>query len=129
MAVCCSAACWPSVELNDFQPHPRSRLEESPGNWKAALDLLDAAERRYRPNPVPNLRPVAARKAQVSLWQGNLLDATAWVAACGVTATASLGLRAARRLLPEAGISAFWSDRDRNAPDLPLTCSTRVNEP
>ncbi|HWQ14165.1 MAG TPA: LuxR C-terminal-related transcriptional regulator [Roseiflexaceae bacterium] len=68
----------------------QARIEESSGNWEAALDLLDAAERRYLPNPVPNLRPVAALKARVYLRQGNLPAATAWVAACGVTATDAL---------------------------------------
>lgn len=41
------------------------------------------------PNP-SNLRPVAALKARVYLRQGNLPAATAWVAACGVTATDAL---------------------------------------
>ncbi len=71
----------------------RARIEESSGNWEAALDLLDAAERRYLPNPVPDLRPIAALKARVYLRQGNLLAATAWVAACGVTATDALSYR------------------------------------
>ncbi|HEU4328046.1 MAG TPA: LuxR C-terminal-related transcriptional regulator [Roseiflexaceae bacterium] len=68
----------------------QARIEESSGNWEAALDLLDAAERRYLPNPVPDLRPVAALKARVYLRQGNLPAATAWVAACGITATDAL---------------------------------------
>lgn len=68
----------------------QARMAESSGNWEAALDLLDAAERRYLPNPVPNLRPVAALKACVYLRQGNLAAATAWVAACGITATDDL---------------------------------------
>lgn len=71
----------------------QARIEESSGNWEAALDLLDAAERRYLPNPIPDLRPVAALKARVYLRQGNLLAATAWVAACGVTATDALSYR------------------------------------
>lgn len=71
----------------------QARIEESSGNWEAALDLLDAAERRYLPNPVPDLRPVAALKARVYMRQGNLLAATAWVAACGVTATDALSYR------------------------------------
>jgi LuxR family transcriptional regulator, maltose regulon positive regulatory protein len=71
----------------------QARIEESSGNWEAALDLLDAAERRYLPNPVPDLRPVAALKARVYLRQGNLPAATAWVAACGVTTTDALSYR------------------------------------
>jgi LuxR family maltose regulon positive regulatory protein len=71
----------------------QARMAESSGNWEAALDLLDAAERRYLPNPVPNLRPVAALKARVYLRQGNLAAATAWVAACGITATDDLSYR------------------------------------
>jgi LuxR family maltose regulon positive regulatory protein len=71
----------------------QARIEESSGNWETALDLLDAAERRYLPNPVPDLRPVAALKARVYLRQGNLPAATAWVAARGVTATDALSYR------------------------------------
>jgi LuxR family transcriptional regulator, maltose regulon positive regulatory protein len=71
----------------------QARIEESSGNWEAALDLLDAAERRYLPNPVPNLRPVAALKARVYLRQGNLAAAAAWVAACGIAATDDLSYR------------------------------------
>ena len=71
----------------------QAQIEESSGNWETALDLLDAAERRYLPNPVPNLRPVAALKARVYLRQGNLAAATAWVAACGITATDDLSYR------------------------------------
>jgi LuxR family transcriptional regulator, maltose regulon positive regulatory protein len=71
----------------------QARIEESSGNWEAALDLLDAAERRYVANPVPDLRPVVALKARVHVRQGNLLAATAWVAACGVTATDALSYR------------------------------------
>jgi LuxR family maltose regulon positive regulatory protein len=71
----------------------QARTAESSGNWEAALDLLDAAERRYLPNPVPNLRPVAALKARVYLRQGNLAAATAWVAACNITATDDLSYR------------------------------------
>jgi LuxR family transcriptional regulator, maltose regulon positive regulatory protein len=71
----------------------QARIEEASGNWEAALDLLDAAERRYLPNPVPDLRPVAALKARVYIRQGNLLAATAWVAASGVTATDTLSYR------------------------------------
>jgi LuxR family transcriptional regulator, maltose regulon positive regulatory protein len=71
----------------------QARIEESSGNWEVALDLLDAAERRYLPNPVPDLRPVAALKARVYLRQGNLAAATAWVVACGITATDDLSYR------------------------------------
>lgn len=71
----------------------QARTAESSGNWEAALDLLDAAELRYLPNPVPNLRPVAALKARVYLRQGNLAAATAWVAACGITTTDDLSYR------------------------------------
>lgn len=71
----------------------QARIEESSGNWETALDLLDAAEQRYLPNPVPDLRPVAALKARVYLRQGDLTAATAWVAACGVTTTDALSYR------------------------------------
>ena len=68
-------------------------IEEASGNCESALDLLDAAERHYLPNPVPDVRPVAALKARVYLQQGNLPAATAWAAACGITATDDLSYR------------------------------------
>ena len=43
----------------------QARLKQDEGDFDAALDLLDEAQRVYVKNPVPDLRPIAALKAQV----------------------------------------------------------------
>ncbi|NCC36868.1 MAG: helix-turn-helix transcriptional regulator, partial [Chloroflexia bacterium] len=96
----------------------QARIEASSGNWEVALDLLDVAERRYLPNPVPDLRPVAALKARVYIRQGNLLAATAWVAACGVTATDALSYRREFEHLTLARLLIARSRREHVASDV-----------
>ena len=58
----------------------QARIQELAGAWEAALDLLDAAMRLYVRNPVPDMRPVAALKARISIRQGGLTAALAWAA-------------------------------------------------
>ncbi|PDV97455.1 LuxR C-terminal-related transcriptional regulator [Candidatus Chloroploca asiatica] len=69
----------------------QARVKASTGDWEAALDLLDEAGRRYVPNPVPDLRPIAALKARVRLRQGNLAAASAWAAEVGLKPADELG--------------------------------------
>ena len=97
----------------------QARIEEASGNWAAALDLLDAAERRYLPNPVPDLHPVAALKARVYLRQGNLPAANAWVAASGVSATDALSYRREFEHLTLARVLIARSRREHVASDQP----------
>ena len=63
----------------------QARVKASEGDFDAALELLDEAKRVYAKNPVPDLRPVEALKAQVYLRQGHLSKAQAWTRARGVT--------------------------------------------
>ena len=63
----------------------QARVKASEGDFDAALELLDEAKRVYAKNPVPDLRPVEALKAQVYLRQGHLSKAQAWARARGVT--------------------------------------------
>jgi LuxR family maltose regulon positive regulatory protein len=63
----------------------QARIQESAGAWEAALDLLDAAMRLYVRNPVPDMRPVAALKARISIRQGGLTAALAWAAERGLS--------------------------------------------
>lgn len=63
----------------------QARLQASEGDFDAALDLLDQAQRVYVKNPVPDLRPVEALKARVYLRQGQLRKARAWAQARGLT--------------------------------------------
>lgn len=68
----------------------QARVQESAGAWEAALNLLDAAKRLYVRNPVPDVRPVAAIKARVSIRQGVLTSAMAWAAERGLSAADDL---------------------------------------
>jgi LuxR family maltose regulon positive regulatory protein len=64
----------------------RARIKESQGEWEAALDLLDQAERwLHYQNPIPDVRPTAALKTQVWLSQGELADAMAWAQEKGLS--------------------------------------------
>jgi LuxR family maltose regulon positive regulatory protein len=62
----------------------QARVKASEGDFDAALDLLDEAQRVYVKSTVPDLRPVEALKAQVYLRQGRLSKAQAWVRARGL---------------------------------------------
>ena len=63
----------------------QARFKETEGDLAGALDLLDQAERHYRRTPVPNVRPLAASKAQVWVAQGRLREAWRWVHEQGVS--------------------------------------------
>ena len=63
----------------------QARVKAGEGDFDAALELLDEAKRVYAKNPVPDLRPVEALKAQVYLRQGHLSKAQAWARARGLT--------------------------------------------
>jgi LuxR family transcriptional regulator, maltose regulon positive regulatory protein len=56
----------------------QARLKESAGEWDAALESLDEAQRVYVKNPVPMLQPVESHKARVYLKQGRLDKARVW---------------------------------------------------
>ena len=68
----------------------QARVKASEGDFDAALDLLDAAQRVYVKSTVPDLRPVEALKAQVYLGQGRLSKAQAWARARGLAANDDL---------------------------------------
>jgi LuxR family maltose regulon positive regulatory protein len=59
----------------------QARFKESAGEWDAALELLEEAERGYVKNPVPITRPVEALKARIYLKQGRLDKAREWAKA------------------------------------------------
>jgi len=63
----------------------QARLKQDEGDLAAALDLLDEAKRVYVKNPVPDLRPIEALKAQVYLKQGRLIKAQGWVRERGLS--------------------------------------------
>jgi LuxR family maltose regulon positive regulatory protein len=61
-----------------------ARAEGDPGG---AIDLLDQAELLYRRGYFPEVRPIAAMKARVSIAQGNLAEAAEWARERGVSVT------------------------------------------
>jgi LuxR family maltose regulon positive regulatory protein len=75
-----------SEELDDqtevYQYHlcrARAHMKQSQGDWNAALDQLDEAERwLYYQNPIPDVRSTAALKARVWIEQGRQEEALAW---------------------------------------------------
>jgi LuxR family transcriptional regulator, maltose regulon positive regulatory protein len=72
---------WPSrVRL------AQARLAEADGEPDRALALLDEAERRSYPSPLPDLQPVAALKARVWIRQGQLAEARQWARERGLSA-------------------------------------------
>jgi len=60
-------------------------LKEAQGDLDGALTLLDEAERVYIRAPLPDVRPVAALKAQVWLKQGRLAEAKGWAREQGLS--------------------------------------------
>jgi LuxR family maltose regulon positive regulatory protein len=56
-----------------------ARIKEAQGDLDGALELLDEAERQYVKGADPDVRPIAAQKAQVWVAQGRLADASSWV--------------------------------------------------
>ena len=63
----------------------QAHLKEYEGDYDAALEALDEAQRFYVRTPIPNLRPVAAMKARVYLKQGQLINAQTWARKSGLS--------------------------------------------
>lgn len=62
-----------------------ARFKEVEGDYNAALDLLDEAEQLYVLGPIPNWRPLAARKARIWIAQERLSEVFAWVKMQGLS--------------------------------------------
>jgi LuxR family maltose regulon positive regulatory protein len=71
-------------EFNGLPQHPyrwrvvTARLREAEGDRDAALELLDAADRVYVGDYIPNVRPVPAVRARLRLQRGELDKAQTW---------------------------------------------------
>ena len=63
-------------------PYPlylvQARQKKARGDFAGALALLEQAEPLYQRGPVPNVRPVAALRAEVWIAQGKLPEVFAW---------------------------------------------------
>jgi LuxR family transcriptional regulator, maltose regulon positive regulatory protein len=98
----------------------QAHIKQVEGDFDAALDLLDEAKRVYVKNPVPDLRPVEALKAQVYLKQGRLTRAQDWAHERGLSVDDDLSylsefehLTLARVLIAENQITQALSLLDR----------------
>ena len=70
------------VTLPDWQFRlclAKARIKRAEGKLDAVLDLLNDAERLFYRSPLPDVRPVAALKAQVWISQGRLNECMTWV--------------------------------------------------
>jgi LuxR family transcriptional regulator, maltose regulon positive regulatory protein len=63
-----------------------ARVRQAEGDLAGALDLLNEAERLYRGDFFPNVRPVPALKARVWIAQGRLGEALGWAREQGLSA-------------------------------------------
>ncbi|MEM8808259.1 MAG: LuxR C-terminal-related transcriptional regulator [Cyanobacteria bacterium P01_G01_bin.38] len=65
----------------------QARLKAAEGDLETALDQLHEAERLYSqtPIPVPDVRPIAALRAQLWVRQGRLAEALDWLRECGLS--------------------------------------------
>ncbi len=68
----------------------QARMKQSEGDLAGALLLLDEAARFVYPAPVPEVRPLAAMKAQIWIAQGQLTDALIWVGERGLSSDDNL---------------------------------------
>jgi LuxR family maltose regulon positive regulatory protein len=62
-----------------------ARLKESQGDVDSAHLMLDEAERLQKPDPIPDVRPVAAQRARLWAMQGRLTEAFHWVRQRGLS--------------------------------------------
>ncbi len=68
-----------SVRENRFRWFVASaRVNQDEGDFDAAFDLLDEAERLYRPGFFPDVRPIPAIRARLWIEQGDLDAAADW---------------------------------------------------
>ncbi len=63
-----------------------ARIKQVEGDLDGALDLLHEAERVYKRDPIPDVRPITALKARLWLAQGKLQEALRWARARGLSA-------------------------------------------
>ncbi len=64
-----------------------AKVAAAEGDVQGAIDHLDRAEQLSQPGFVPQVRPIPAMRARLSIAQGKLAEAEAWAKASGVTET------------------------------------------
>ncbi|MFM8320872.1 MAG: LuxR C-terminal-related transcriptional regulator [Chloroflexota bacterium] len=95
----------------------QARLEEAAGHLDAALNQLDEARRVYVRNPVPDIRPIEALKANLYLKQGRLARALDWARERGLSAEDEIGYLGEfeHLTLARALLAGYQSRQDRRA--------------
>ena len=63
----------------------KAQITAAQGDLDTAFDQLHEAAQLYRRSPVPNVRPVAALKVRLWLWQGRLAEALEWLQESGLS--------------------------------------------
>ncbi|MBV7336681.1 helix-turn-helix transcriptional regulator [Chloroflexi bacterium TSY] len=70
-----------------------ARIKESEGDLQGALNQVQTAERLYKRDAIPDVRPIAAFKARILAKQGRLSDALVWVCERGLSVDDVLSYR------------------------------------
>jgi LuxR family maltose regulon positive regulatory protein len=93
-----------------------AKVAAADGDMHGAFDHLDRAEQVDQPGFMPQLRPVPATRARMSIAQGELADAESWAMASGVTGIAGVDHRREFELLTLARllIAQHRQQRDGN---------------
>ena len=63
----------------------QARMKQTMGAYDEALWWLDEAEQLYYPTAIPNIRPIAARRASIHIQQGELHTASIWAKQQGLS--------------------------------------------
>ncbi len=107
-----------------------ARLEAAQGDLEAALHQLCEAQRLYYNTPIPNVRPIAALKAQIWVKQGRLAEALSWVRDRGLSVEDELSYRQEYEHLTLARvlIAQYRRDGIDNALDQAIGLLTRLLE-
>lgn len=95
-----------------------AELREDAGDLRGALDLLEEAERLYYPTPIPDVRPIAARKARIQLLLGDVDDVMTWAEERGLSVDDEPSYLREFELMTLARASIARYVRDRRAQDL-----------
>lgn len=64
----------------------QAQIKTAEGDLDGALDQLHTAERLFKRDPIPDMRPVAAQKARIWLRQGSVAAAVVWADDHGLSA-------------------------------------------
>jgi LuxR family maltose regulon positive regulatory protein len=93
-----------------------AKVAVAEGDMRGAVHHLDRAEQCYQPGFMPQLRPIPAMRARVSIAEGQLDRAEMWAATAGVTGAVEVDHRREFELLTLARLQ-IAQHRDRRDGD------------